>query len=107
MSGSRNLLPSRSSDVYLVVRSFTTGNLRIPGISYLVLQACTSFLRFFRQKWRTSVHALFDKNAVAHRISPNIAMANQRRFPTREAKVQGNSATTWSEATATCNAFWT
>ena len=37
-------------------------------LSYLALEACISFWRFQRE-WRTSVFALFDKNAAAHVLS--------------------------------------
>ena len=46
--------------VYLVFEVFPErAFLEMLAVSYLVLQACISFLRCFRQKWCISVFALF------------------------------------------------
>ena len=50
------------------IRKLMLTNHSLDFLSYLVLQACISFLRCFRQAWRVSVFALFAKNAVAHVI---------------------------------------
>ena len=61
----RSLLPissqSRFSGVYVInVRCFRKGKFEeMLAISYLVLQACVSFLRCFRHEWPISVFALF------------------------------------------------
>ena len=53
--------------MYLAFEMFQEKDLRkCWKFPYLVLQGCILFLRRFRQEWRTSVFALFAKNAVAH-----------------------------------------
>ena len=47
-------IQSRFSGVHLVLEVFQKGDSRL-AISYLALPVCISFLRCFRQKWRTSV----------------------------------------------------
>ena len=59
----QNSCQSRFSRMYLVFevfqeREFVDMQHRMLVVSYLVLQACISFSRRFRQKWRTSVFAL-------------------------------------------------
>ena len=64
-----NSCHSRFSGVHLVLRHFRKGNecKEMLAISYLILQACISFLICFKQTWRISDFALFaNKHAVAH-----------------------------------------
>ena len=59
----------RFSGVYLVFEEFQVREFKeMLAVAYLVLQACTSFLRCFRPKWRTSVLPFSHKNAVARMI---------------------------------------
>ena len=63
----QNSCQSNFSSVHLVFEVFQDKEFKERlAISYLVLQACISFLRCFRQEWRISVFALFALNAVAH-----------------------------------------
>ena len=58
-------MPERFSGVYLVLRCFREGSLRkCWQFPYLVLQACISCFRCFRQEWRIYVSALFAQKKV-------------------------------------------
>ena len=56
--------------MYLVFEMFQETEFKeMLAISYLVLQACSSVLRCFRQEWRISVLPCSHKIAIAHSLS--------------------------------------
>ena len=66
----QNSCDFRYSGVYLVFEVFQEREFKeMLAISYLVLQACISFLRCFRQERCISAFALFAQDAVAHAFS--------------------------------------
>ena len=65
----QNSCQSPFLDVYLVLEVFQEREFKeMLAIFFLVLQACISFLRCFRQKWLTLVLPCSHKNAVAHTL---------------------------------------